>query len=292
MTAPLLSDLIAYKSSRDKGVMMASRSLISLFRAINPSLLPRKERGKGTDINIKPKQFGEVIVQNSIEGTEYLDTFDKDADEDGSEEWETVSEEDDDNDEGDSDDKITTTEKTEVENSENMEAEAESDVDDGEADAPALEEVQTEEPISSEPRLENMKILSEEDWVKIRYIQEHKSELQAKGLIPNTKKRKIGEVEYDDNMDADKIAGYQKKRKMSKVDRVKLLKESQTDKMKYVFGMKRMGSSSTNTEKKKTKAYSMVRHKALQKQRRDTKVRRKIKERHVQKLKSQKLDHH
>ena len=35
---------IQYKTFKDKGVRMAAKSLISLFRVINPKLLPKKER--------------------------------------------------------------------------------------------------------------------------------------------------------------------------------------------------------------------------------------------------------
>ena len=44
MTSELLQDLAAYKSFRDKGVMMAARSVIQLFRRTNPELLQRKDR--------------------------------------------------------------------------------------------------------------------------------------------------------------------------------------------------------------------------------------------------------
>ena len=44
MTATLLQDLVQYKSYKDKSVMMAARSLIQLFRDVNPALLQRKDR--------------------------------------------------------------------------------------------------------------------------------------------------------------------------------------------------------------------------------------------------------
>ena len=44
MDEDLLRDLTAYKSYKDKGVMMASRSLIQLFRNIKPDMLHRKDR--------------------------------------------------------------------------------------------------------------------------------------------------------------------------------------------------------------------------------------------------------
>ena len=44
MTSDLLQDLASYKGYHDKSVMMAARSLIQLFRELNPSMLKRKDR--------------------------------------------------------------------------------------------------------------------------------------------------------------------------------------------------------------------------------------------------------
>ena len=40
----LLADLIEYRKSRDKGVVVAARSLLQLYREVNPGLLKRSER--------------------------------------------------------------------------------------------------------------------------------------------------------------------------------------------------------------------------------------------------------
>lgn len=42
--AELLSDLVEYRKSKDKGVMVAARSLLQLYREVNPGLLKRRER--------------------------------------------------------------------------------------------------------------------------------------------------------------------------------------------------------------------------------------------------------
>jgi hypothetical protein len=44
MNETLLADLVQYRFKKDKSVVMAARSLITLFRIINPTLLPKKER--------------------------------------------------------------------------------------------------------------------------------------------------------------------------------------------------------------------------------------------------------
>ncbi|CAG8809421.1 14985_t:CDS:2, partial [Dentiscutata erythropus] len=57
--ATLLQDLTEYRSDRDKSVMMAARSLIGLFREINPELLKRKDR----------------IIADKVEGIELLEEY-------------------------------------------------------------------------------------------------------------------------------------------------------------------------------------------------------------------------
>lgn len=44
MEEDLLSDLIEYRKSKDKGVVTASRGILQLFREVNPGLLKRRER--------------------------------------------------------------------------------------------------------------------------------------------------------------------------------------------------------------------------------------------------------
>jgi protein SDA1 len=44
MEEDLLGDLIEYKKSRDKGVMVASRSLLQLYRDVNPGMLKKRDR--------------------------------------------------------------------------------------------------------------------------------------------------------------------------------------------------------------------------------------------------------
>jgi len=74
MTEDLLRDLVEYKTYKDKGVMMASRSIIQLFRELNPDLLHKRDRGRPTEatLNVKARQFGEENVMEFIPGAEVL----------------------------------------------------------------------------------------------------------------------------------------------------------------------------------------------------------------------------
>ncbi|XP_010681730.2 uncharacterized protein LOC104896658 [Beta vulgaris subsp. vulgaris] len=72
MNEDLLQDLVLYKKSHEKAVSSAARSLISLFREICPSLLIKKDRGRSTDPNARPKEYGEVNVATGVPGAELL----------------------------------------------------------------------------------------------------------------------------------------------------------------------------------------------------------------------------
>merc|ERR1719471_2768094 len=102
MTDDLLQDLAEYKTYKDKGVMMASRSLITLFRSLAPELLHKKDRGRPTEATTvaKMKQFGEADTVDFIAGAEVLDMEEKegegsdDEDEEESDDGSDVEEDD------------------------------------------------------------------------------------------------------------------------------------------------------------------------------------------------------
>ncbi|RDD43610.1 Protein SDA1-like protein [Trichoplax sp. H2] len=75
MTEELLQDLTQYKSSKNKSVLMAARSLIQLYRYINPSLLRKKDRGKPMELSkeVGPLAFSEVKAAGHVPGTEFLE---------------------------------------------------------------------------------------------------------------------------------------------------------------------------------------------------------------------------
>merc|ERR1719266_2872902 len=64
MSEDLLQDLAQYKSYKNKAVMMASKSLIMLFRNQYPEMLMKKDRGRPTEAmaNLARKGYGEAEV--------------------------------------------------------------------------------------------------------------------------------------------------------------------------------------------------------------------------------------
>ncbi|XP_021727094.1 protein SDA1 homolog [Chenopodium quinoa] len=82
MNEDLLQDLVMYKTSKEKAISSAARSLVTLFREICPSLLIKKDRGRSNNSKAKPKEYGEVNVAMGVPGAELLQSDEEDADED------------------------------------------------------------------------------------------------------------------------------------------------------------------------------------------------------------------
>ncbi|KAK6456080.1 SDA1-domain-containing protein [Scheffersomyces xylosifermentans] len=91
--APLLQDLTEYKGSKSKAVMMAARSLITLYREVAPEMLLKKDRGKNASMELQhgersglPRFGVEGTNVTSIPGLELLAQWRKEqglADQDG-----------------------------------------------------------------------------------------------------------------------------------------------------------------------------------------------------------------
>jgi hypothetical protein len=53
MEEDLLGDLIEYRKNRDKGVIVASRSLLQLYREVNPGMLKKRDRVSNSPIYLR-----------------------------------------------------------------------------------------------------------------------------------------------------------------------------------------------------------------------------------------------
>lgn len=79
MNESLLQDLVMYKKSKDKGVMMAAKGLLGLYREVAAELLKKRDRGKDASIALrtgerKEARYGEEEV-GDIEGIELLEKW-------------------------------------------------------------------------------------------------------------------------------------------------------------------------------------------------------------------------
>ena len=79
MNETLLQDLVQYRKSKDKGVTMAARGLLGLYRDVAADMLKKRDRGKDAAIGLrsgehKQQRFGEEAV-GGIEGLELLEKW-------------------------------------------------------------------------------------------------------------------------------------------------------------------------------------------------------------------------
>ncbi|EAW07325.1 SDA1 family protein [Aspergillus clavatus NRRL 1] len=79
MNETLLQDLVMYRKSKDKGVVMAARGLLSLYRDVAADMLKRRDRGKEASMGLrsgekKERRFGEQET-GEIEGLELLEKW-------------------------------------------------------------------------------------------------------------------------------------------------------------------------------------------------------------------------
>jgi protein SDA1 len=79
MNDTLLQDLVMYKKSKDKGVMMAAKGLLGLYREVGAEMLKKRDRGKDAAIGLrsgvqKQRRFGEE-TPGEIEGLDLLEKW-------------------------------------------------------------------------------------------------------------------------------------------------------------------------------------------------------------------------
>ncbi|KAL6720490.1 Severe Depolymerization of Actin [Lecanora helva] len=79
MNDTLLQDLVLYRKSKDKGVMMAAKGLLGLYREVGAAMLRKRDRGKEASMGlrngqVKEQRFGEQAV-GEIEGLELLESW-------------------------------------------------------------------------------------------------------------------------------------------------------------------------------------------------------------------------
>jgi len=79
MNETLLQDLVLYRKSKDKGVMMAAKALLGLYREVGAEMLHKRDRGKEAAMSLragerKELRYGEEET-GEIEGLELLEKY-------------------------------------------------------------------------------------------------------------------------------------------------------------------------------------------------------------------------
>lgn len=313
----LLQDLTEYKGSKAKAVMLAARSLITLYREVAPQMLLKKDRGKTASMGLqtgeknKVPQFGvESSVVTSIPGIELLAKWKKEHangeedDENNLENWEVEQgdvsdiegdwvtvESDKEYDISDSEDeKDVKEDDSKPVDEEDSELDLSSDEDDDdEKDRPAkklkkAEEVdeKKEEAIDAEKAMAELlssRILTPADFAKLEELKVQAGVEKALGIKPN-------EEEVDSTTLVGKI-----KYKQLREERIAVAREGKDDREKFGSrrGKRDAPHSTTNREKARKKNFVMMIHKkSVQgKQKLSLRDRQKVLRAHITKQKKQ-----
>ncbi len=313
MSDALLQDLVQYRKSKSKGVMMAARGLLSLYRDRRPDLLAKKDRGKDATMGLrsgelKLRNFGEE-EEGGIEGIELLEAWkaeerkrkrveqglseDSDtqdgegglADDEGafnSSDWDVASS--DSNDSGgwinvsdSEDDQPVTKRQKKDENS------AETDDQDKEN-----EEGETRKPSN----LATTSILTPADFAK---LQELRMAVNVDKAMSKRSKRQQEEARArhaDEALTAEQLELPTKLRKSTKEERIALAREGKPDREEHKSTQairkakkEAAGKSTTNKEKAKKKNLMMTIGKARAKQKRSLVQTRKVLRGHIERSK-------
>uniref|UniRef100_A0A6I8N816 Protein SDA1 n=1 Tax=Ornithorhynchus anatinus TaxID=9258 RepID=A0A6I8N816_ORNAN len=246
MTEDLLQDLALYKTHRDKNVMMSARTLIQLFRTLNPQMLQKKFRGKPTEASTEARiqEYGELDAKDYIPGAEVLEVEQEDADGDG---WESASL-------GEEDDQ----------DGEWIDAHRSSDEERRAAAEEQPEGTPAEERKAKATAVSASRVLSQEDFRKIRLAQLRREVDAAPG---KAQKRRDVEMDSDEESRGEllslrDIEHLHKKPKSDKETRLATAMAGKTDRKEFVKKKTKVNpfSSSTNKEKKRQKNFMMMRY--------------------------------
>ena len=278
----LLQDLTEYKGSKDKGVAMAAKSLVTLYREVAPDMLRRKDRGKLASMEMQDAkrrgessrrpQFGVENTVQGIEGIELLAKWKKEhgnedeEDEENSDNWEIDEDAGNGSDADDIDGEWVTVESdkeydVDMDSSESeSESESDSDLDLGE-DTNQREKEQEEEEGESKKTTLNpeeafqqvaaTRILTPADFAK---LEELKTEERVSKLMG---------IKHDELVDADSLVGPIKHRKQTREERLAKVMEGREGREKFGSskGRRDQPRSTTNREKQRKKNFVMMIHK-------------------------------
>ncbi|KAJ3186370.1 Protein SDA1 [Gaertneriomyces sp. JEL0708] len=325
MSETLLQSLIEdYKNHREKGPMNAARSLLGLYREVNPEMLKKKDRGKVASMSLKefkPAMYGEVRVSTGIDGAEFLERLnrpDSDSDEDeqfevsdsdsisdtscdgratGNDEWCDIESEEDDTRSVDDADGWDEWEEA------SMDGDDEEDVNTGSGDDEQA--VGTRETTGAEPSpakkpklgIAAEKILTDEDFRKLRKIQQLRAAQKLAGVHSENLDEDLledsddGAVDEDDG-DVVDVSRIMKgiRRKDDYEARLASIKAGREGRDYGSKKNKEERGSKTNREKSKQKAVMMMVHKksVKGKSKRSLREKQKVLRAHIKKQKMKK----
>ena len=298
MTETLLQDLTGYKKGGDhknKGVMMAARSLITLFREINPDLLHRRDRGRDVSMAMsagsqkKTLAYGEVECYDGAKAAaEDVQSGEECVEEGSGSEVEEVSEFSDDGEE------LIFEELSDCEeddsDAEDENGSDEDDCENSDEECPELVETsvkRTSETVKSGSKrvkfLPTERILLPEDYEKKSTSTSKAKEEDNSDSSESDASDSDEDAEPSEFIDPSKIEGYRSRAKADYEARLASIHAGREGREK--FGTRKRGnsrSSTTNKEKSKGKNFLMMAHKfeVKGKSRRSLKAKQAVQKKH------------
>lgn len=312
MTEALLQDLVQYRKSKDKGVMMAAKGLLSLYREVGAEMLKKRDRGKEAVMGLRSgdlvqRKFGEQEA-GGIEGLELLEKWkeeerkkkraaeglpeeagmDEDAEkeDDGfnSDDWDVESV-----DSSDSGGWIAVSSESEDEEP------AAKRQRKGSSNAPELvdsSKVDAEEEIERMSKLATTTILTPADLAKLQELRLQANVDKAMGGNRSKHARELAARHADDPLTAEQIELPAKLRKTTKEERLAMAKEGKPDREEHKSTQairkskkEAEGKSTSNKEKARKKNFLMTIGKAKMKQKRSLVQTRRVLQAHVSRSK-------
>ncbi|KAI1329275.1 SDA1-domain-containing protein [Xylariaceae sp. FL0255] len=311
MNETLLQDLVQYRKSKDKGVTMAARGLLSLYREKGAEMLAKKDRGKEATMGLRSgemvqQKFGEEQI-GEIEGLELLARWKEeekkrkrvekglpengDAEEKNDEEedsgfnssdWEVAS-----TDSDESGEWVRVAESDEEDEPESKKRKV--DLDD--------EYVGEEEEGGQAAPIDFMKlattqVLTPADLAKLKELKMEANINKAMGS--NSKRKQEMEARHmDEGLTAEQIEAPAMLRKSTREERIALAKEGKPNREEHkstsaIRKSKKEaeGKSTTNKEKARRKNFLMTLGKAKSKQKRSLVATRNVLKAHIERNKS------
>ena len=320
MNDTLLQDLVMYRKSKDKGVVMAAKGLLGLYREVGADMLKKRDRGKEAAMGLragdrKERRFGEEAA-GEIEGLELLEKWKQEekerkkhegnlqnvegeeTDEEDANEWE-VDEDDSDESGGwinvesdvdieisDSDDDKPTRKRPKINS---MTTSQDDDKENATAAATELEKRTS--------TLATTRILTPADLAK---LQELRLEASVNRALPISQRKRLAQQQQaqqnrhaDDPLTAAEIEGLATlSKRASKAEKVALAKEGKGERTEHksTQAIRREkkeseGKSTTNREKARKKNFMMTLGKAKGKQKKSLVERGRVLKAHVERSK-------
>ncbi|SLM38262.1 sda1 domain-containing protein [Lasallia pustulata] len=321
MNDTLLQDLVMYRKSKDKGVVMAAKGLLSLYREVGADMLKKRDRGKEAAMGLrsgerKEMRFGEEEV-GEIEGLELLEKWKEEerkrkrvekglpaeagedepeeAEDEGDEDGWEVEEDDESDDTGgwidvESDVEIDISDSEDGKRPAKKAKAAPEQPESEDKENQVLKQQELEKKVST---LATSRILTPADLAK---LQELRLEASVNKALPASQRKRAAQQQaaqnrhIDDPLTAAEIEGLAAmSKKSSKAEKIALARDGKADRSEHKSTQAKrkeqkesQGKSTTNREKARKKNFMMTLGKAKSKQKHSLVERGRVLKAHIE----------